>query len=159
MSYAPIPPQGPYPVPPKKNRRWWPWVLGGCGCLFVAALAVVALIIGFVVFGTSGPREAVTAYKAAWDNADCSAFMDVTTAKFRDGITCEEFEDLASKSDNDVELSIYSTEVSGDRATVKGHAKGTNKGKKIDGDSTFELVKEDGDWKIDSVHFVDAKDG
>jgi hypothetical protein len=54
------PPVLPGAVPPGKPRRWWLWIIGGCGTLgFLAVIGVVALVI--VTMNSGGKNAGVPA--------------------------------------------------------------------------------------------------
>jgi hypothetical protein len=114
---APVKPAGPWssgqgPAPEKpKSKLWILWVvLGGVLLLFVVAAAIlIPLLIGWLsalpaAQGGDGADEqaavaAVELYDDAWDDGDCRAYEESTTAAYRESIDIVDCEAFATESD------------------------------------------------------------
>jgi len=146
-----VPPEG---FAAKPKRRVWPWIVGVVGGLIV--LGVVAVIAIMMVFekALSGPMDVASAFNDAYFSGDCEAYLDVTTADFRDtdGFpgTCDEAADLYFPTIDEDSFSITLDIVTmiGSSATVTGSVSSIDYG---DGSVIYELVKVDGKWKVDST--------
>ncbi|MGY5766664.1 hypothetical protein ACXET9_15890 [Brachybacterium sp. DNPG3] len=141
--------QAPVGGQPPSKKRWLPWAIGGCGCLVLLAIVAIVLFFVFVIGSTSGPRNAVETYEQAWIDGTCEGFLETTTDDFNGGATCEDFEYAASTIE-DYEYTITETSVSGKTAEVSVEESYTYYGEKASQTGTYYLVKEDGEWLIDS---------
>ena len=142
-----------------RKRPIWPWILAGS-----ALLTILAVIGGFVLFGlaiastisatTVGPTTAVELHHQAYLDQDCDAFMAATSSQFRiltSTQTCEEFDELASAfADGSAEwdLSVTSTNVSGDNAVVVTDETFSRDGETYSATTTYELIRSGDVWKI-----------
>lgn len=127
-------------------------MIGGCGCLLLAALAAIALIIGITVLGSSSPEQTVRDHHQAWAEADCEGFMETTTEKYRRGATCEDFATAVAIGGAGT-VEILDSETDGDTATVRTLEEVTAGDVTVSQTVTYTLVRVDGDWKIDSHTF------
>lgn len=154
--YPPVPQgppgQGAHPAPTKPSRKWLPWALGGCGCLALIALAIVALIAGIAILGGNGPEDAVRNYQTAWDESDCELFFQTTTEDYQDGATCADFEEAVA-SGGLGEYEILDSEIDGDNAWVTTREEATVDGSTVSSEVVYDLVRIDGDWRIDGHRF------
>lgn len=150
MSSAPppMPPAPGQPAGPSPTRKTWlPWVIGGCSCLGLITLAAIALIIVLAVLGSGGPEQTVHDHHQAWEEADCEAFIETTTEKYREGSTCEDFATAAANG-GEATYEVLGSETDGDTATVQTYEEVT-----VSETATYTLVRVDGDWKIDGHTF------
>lgn len=141
---------------PSPARRAAPWIIGGlCGLL--AVLLVIVLAIGAIWYFAlrSTPQGTVEQYLEAWDAQDCETYEKVTTERFRGGeeYSCEEWTStLQEEHGYEFEDEIGKTTIDGDRASVEIDEVMTEP----DGDKyrlkyTFDLIKQDGRWVIDTT--------
>jgi hypothetical protein len=113
----------------------------------VVALIILVVIV-FSVVGGGGPKGVVEDFVNA---ESCSDVEDLVTDDFFAG-ECDDsqFEEPEGE-DVDVENEVGDEKIDGDEATVKVTTKVESGGEEQEFDTTFRLVKEDGDWKIDGV--------
>ena len=143
------------------NGNKLPLLLGGAG-LFVIALIVAAV---FVLRGGDGGAgssadEALDTFVSAFNDADCDAVKDVTTASFHeemdiDTCTDDEFSEGVGSA-GDFEFEAGDVEESGDSAKgtieISGDAKGM-----AGASFNVELTKDGDGWLVDSFE-VDASE-
>lgn len=135
-------------------KKWWTWLIG-CGCLAIAGILALILILTLSgVFG-GGPDGAVKDFESAWNDKDCSRLTDLTTGEAHSTMVqgCEQAAAKA-KSDPDmmptISVDITDTETSGSQATVQ--SKVTSKGSEEKTvDTRFQLTKTDDGWKINNL--------
>ena len=60
------------PAPPKKSGKTWLWVLGGCGCFSVLAIAVILGVILLAASGGGGIPSDKQAYVGDWSGSDAT---------------------------------------------------------------------------------------
>lgn len=60
------------PAPPKKSGKTWLWVLGGCGCFSVLAIAVILGVILLAGSGGSGIPSDKQAYVGDWSGSEAT---------------------------------------------------------------------------------------
>ncbi len=58
------------PAPPKKSGKTWLWVLGGCGCFSVLAIAVIIGVILLLASGGGGIPSDKQAYVGDWSGSE-----------------------------------------------------------------------------------------
>jgi hypothetical protein len=117
-----------------------------------AALVILLIIVLFVVLGgSSGPKGVVEDFI---DADSCSDVEDLVTDDFEEsfgGCTDEQLESFEGPDEADIDVEVKDEKIDGDKATVEVEASGDIGGQDISETTTFSLVKEDGDWKIDSL--------
>ncbi len=124
-------------------------IIGGA----VAAL-IVLVVLFFVVLGGGGPGATVEDYFSAIQDRDCG-FIDQVSKDSREGLDKDECEDdpdafFGGEDETcpDSDIEVKNEEEDGDKATVEYEV--TGGGEDCEEKGTITLVKEDGDWKIDS---------
>ena len=60
------------PAPPKKSGKTWLWVLGGCGCFSVLAIAVILGVILLAASGGGGIPSGKQAYVGDWSGSEAT---------------------------------------------------------------------------------------
>jgi hypothetical protein len=125
-------------------------IIGGGAALVIALIVVLFLVLG----GGGGPGGAVEDYFGAIQDQDCG-FIDQLSKDNRDQLDKSECEDdpeafFGGENETcpDSDIEIKKEEEDGDKATVDFEI--TGGGEDCEEKGTVELVKEDGDWKIDS---------
>jgi hypothetical protein len=116
-----------------------------------AAVVIVLVIVLFLVLGGSGgPKGVVEDFV---DADSCSDVEDLVTDDFFGDEGCDDgYLDTAPEGEEaDVEQDIGDEEVDGDKATVEVTTTVKAGGEENEFETTFHLVKEDGDWKIDEI--------
>jgi len=116
----------------------------------VLLIAAAAVAIGLLIFLSSTPEKTVRDYQRAWDTSDCELFVDTTTEKYRNGATCTDFQQAVAQGVSEHDYEVTSVETDGDRATVVIHETAGSGTSTATATTTFQLVKRDGDWRIDS---------
>jgi len=115
-----------------------------------ASFLVLAAAIALVACGGGSPEDTVNDLAAAINEGDDEAACELLTDEvIEEGDGCEDA--LPTEGDEDIEnagnlASVEVTEETDDTATVEVTIEG-------EGDevaSEFQLVKEDGDWKVDN---------
>jgi len=149
----------PDPARPNRSRRLLPWILGGV-CALIALVVVLVLVVGAVWYFAlrQTPESAVEDYLTTWEEADCERYEDVSTENFRgEDYTCEDWKaGIAQQKEEgyDYDDQVVSSEVEGDRATVRVEETATKGSESTDGVFDFQLIREDGSWRIDSTTVI-----
>lgn len=139
--------------PQKKSNTLW-WILGGCGCITLLILAIVAVVVFFVggVFSfTQGPRDSVNTFITALQDGDCEEAKSVVHPDELGSGSCSGFTMLSDElnSNGDLDYSITSTSIENNTAEVDVDLTFTSKsGTERNGSATFTLEKSDGEWYI-----------
>lgn len=142
-----------------RSRSPLPWILGGV-CALIAIVVVLALVAGAVWYFAlrQTPEDVIEEYLAAWNSADCETFEEVTTEKFKgEDYTCEVWSDDIEQQEEDgleFEDEIVSSEVDGDRATVRVTETMTDGPDVSEGTFDCLLVRQDGSWLLDDIEIV-----
>ncbi|UYG16916.1 hypothetical protein BRM3_00295 [Brachybacterium huguangmaarense] len=155
---GPQPPRPAMPVARPWYRRAWVWITAGA-CLVLLLLAAAAAAVGLFIALSSTPEKTVRHYQTAWDTSDCELYVDATRERFRDGVTCADFEEAASEIPTEHEYELISSETEGDRATVVSRTTVETSTSTFTETTEFHLVKRDRDWLIDSAGIVDSTVG
>ncbi|MGP9681799.1 MULTISPECIES: Rv0361 family membrane protein [unclassified Brachybacterium] len=146
--------------PPNRSRRLLPWILGGV-CALIAIVVVLVLVAGAVWYFAlrQTPEDVIEEYLEAWSSADCETFEEITTEKFQgEDFTCEGWtSDIEQQQEEDgleFEDEIVSSEVDGDRATVRVTETMTDGPDVSEGTFDCLLVRQDGSWLLDDIEIV-----
>ena len=118
-----------------------------------AAVLIVLLVLFFVVLGGGGPKGTVEDYFDAIQDQNCDYFDYLSEDNRTDGDKgdCEDDPDAyfgEGDACEDSELEVKEEKEDGDEATVDYEVNGG--GSDCEEEGTINLVKEDGDWKVDS---------
>jgi hypothetical protein len=118
-----------------------------------AAVVIILLVVLFVVVlgGSGGPKGVVEDFI---DADSCSDAEDLVTDDFKESFgecTDEQLESFEGGEEGDFDVEVKDEKIDGDKATVDVESSGSFGGEDISQTITFSLVKEDGDWKIDSI--------
>ncbi len=116
------------------------------------ALVIILVIVLFVVLGGSGGPKGVV--EDFIDADSCSEAEDLVTDDFRESFgecTDEQLEGFEGGDEGDFDVEVKDEKIDGDKATVDVESSGSFGGEDFSETTTFSLVKEDGDWKIDSI--------
>jgi hypothetical protein len=119
----------------------------------VAVLIVLVILFVVVLGGGGGPKGTVEDYFSAIQDQDCD-FIDLLSEdnqEFADKDACEDDSDTyfdAEETCSDSDIEVTNEKEDGDKATVDYEVKGG--GEDCEEKGSIKLVKEDGDWKIDS---------
>jgi hypothetical protein len=117
-----------------------------------ALLVIILVVVLFVVLGggSGGPKGVVEDFI---DGESCSDVEDLVTDDFKDTYFNGECTDEKTNDADagDLDYDVKDAKVDGDKATVDVKTSGSFGGQDFDETSTFHLVKDDGDWKIDSI--------
>lgn len=141
------PPGGHGPPPPNGVSKKM-LLIAGAGALVLAIIVVLVLV--FALGGGSSPKGTVESFIKAAQRQDCDEAFALLSDRFQEeqGSCAESEEDLIIQEDENVDITDVTLEdESGSKATVT--AKASFEGEEIP--ITFALVKEDGDWSIDSI--------
>ncbi|HEX5856514.1 MAG TPA: DUF2510 domain-containing protein [Microbacterium sp.] len=164
--------------PPAPAKRGWliPVILGGSFLLLVilAIIFVPMLVKSIAAGGYSGDEraavDAVTAYDAAWQSADCESFEAATTEQLRSTLAledCAAFEEASAgfqdvTDDYELEVTDVTTEagvitVRTDETYTSYQDDEGNEVPAFDAISTIDytLVESDGQWLIDDTVYVE----
>jgi hypothetical protein len=127
---------------------------------FIIGLVLLAVgISGYFAYKQfvhhDSPGAVAEAFLIAMANKDCSTYIDLTSARRVGGDRDNGIKNCNRDLSDERNINIISFEVTeetidGDRATVKFREVGEVDGKREDGSGTVNLVKEDGNWKIES---------
>lgn len=156
--FAAAPAPGPLAAPPgftpavTKKRKVWPWIVAAIGVVVLLIAGAITLFVVVLNKASEGPRDAVHAFDEAWRTGDCAALEATTTEAYRVSTgwdDCAAFQESGPDTTDGLSFSITGFNVTGSEATV------TTKERYPDEEATFtgtyNLIKVDGDWKIDSV--------
>ena len=119
----------------------------------VAVLIVLVILFVVVLGGGGGPKGTVEDYFSAIQDQDCD-FIDHLSEDNRELLDKDECEDdkdaFFSGEDTceDSDIEITDEKEDGDKATVEYEV--TGGGEDCEEKGSIKLVKEDGDWKVDS---------
>jgi len=125
-------------------------IIGGAAAILLVAVILAVVLLGG---GSSGPKGTVEDYFKAIQDHDCG-FIDMVSEDRRQGLDkddCEDDEDAffgGEQTCSDSDIKVKNEEEDGDEATVDFEV--TGGGDDCEEKGTISLVKEDGDWKIDS---------
>lgn len=137
--------------PPKKKSPL-PWILGGCGCLTLLAIAAIVALFAFGgLLGPGDPEKPVATMLEALKDGDCEKAKSVVQESARKNAKCDSFEQASKLINDQGEFSydIKESKVNGDEATVQVHvALKTDGGTTHEDDVTISLLEEDGEWRI-----------
>lgn len=122
----------------------------------IAAVVILALVVVFLrgapaPLDRSTPEGVVQAYTTAVIDGDLSAISPLLIKEFRD--SCER---LDPERDSDVRLTLVSTRVSGDHATVRvsittEYGSGPFGSSSYETEDSFTLAKEGGQWLVETA--------
>ncbi|MBX3088510.1 MAG: hypothetical protein KF742_08455 [Cryobacterium sp.] len=125
--------------------------------IVIILLIVVTAVIAVFASGSqarldpASPEFAVQKYSAAILDSDRDAAMEMVTSDLRNN--CEPSSDAGNYS---VRITLVSTKINGDRATVKvtlniNYGGGAYGGSDVSTPDTFTLVKEGGNWRVSTA--------
>lgn len=154
QGYAPMYPYGPggvLPRPTKQSKAWIWWLVGICGITF---LAFITAIVFFAVTDTDlTAKETAYAYNQAWDDANCDAYGDLTTANLRAEDQVDSCAELSTRSKQwrqdypGVKFEVNSISVEGSSAIANvTFTPASGPAFK----QAWELIKINGTWVLDS---------
>jgi pSer/pThr/pTyr-binding forkhead associated (FHA) protein len=148
-------PVGQMPAPPvagKKGRSPIFWVITGCcGCLLLGLL-VVAGIFGAAFFATQAPASVVHSQLTELRRGDLDAAYRRLSPDLQAQLPPEEFERLVHEHPGlreNKDATFWSRSVQNERARLSGTLISASGDKEP---ATFELVKQDGEWRITAIH-------
>jgi len=116
------------------------------------ALVIVLVIVLFVVLGGSGGPKGVV--EDFIDADSCSEAEDLVTDDFRESFgecTDEQLEGFEGGDEGDFDVEVKDEKIDGDKATVDVESSGSFGGEDFKETTTFNLIKEDDEWLIDSI--------
>ncbi len=152
-------PVGQIPAPPvseKKGRGPIFWIVTGCcGCLLLGVM-LLAGIFGAAFLGTQAPAKAVQTQLVEMRRGDLEAAYHRLSRDLQAQLPREEFERLVREHPGlreNKDATFWSRSVSNDRAKLSGILMSQS------GDvekATFELVKEDGEWRVSAIRVGDT---
>jgi len=149
---GPAPPVPQMPAggaPPKKGKGPLFWVaVGCCGCLLAVA-ALAAVIGGGVFMATRGAAEAAQTWLVDAREARMEAFEAGLSSSYRSRLSHEEIEALVSRIQASKDATFPGRSVDNDRAILTGVLTGSGSPQPV----VIRLVREQGAWKVDEVHF------
>jgi hypothetical protein len=139
------------PPPPPRRIKWWPWILGGCGCLVLVAALIGGLGYGaFTSFMkvTAAPEKVVKDFLAAGARGDATAAHNFFSAPLKEEQPLEQFAALLASNQHlfkvtDTTFNKRSIDMS--KATFEGTVT-LESGTKMP--ASFTLVKENDAWKL-----------
>ncbi len=152
-------------IPPNYRQPTPSWAPGGSGggkgmkmvALIGGALAVLMLlvVVALVFLGGNSPTSVTEDFFSAVQDGDCDGYYDSLskdTQKLVKKSDCKDDPDefLNTKDGEGCEIEVSDEKVDGDDATVKYKIKDCDSDDENDS-GELDLVKEDGDWKIDLV--------
>ena len=118
-------------------------IIGGGVLAVIVLVVVLVLVLGG---GGDSPTEVVEDFL---DSDSCSEAEDLVSKDFIEAQgECDE-DSLGSFNDEDIDIEVKNEEIDGDEATVDADLTAEFEGEETSQTLTFQLVKEDGDWKID----------
>lgn len=156
---SPVGSMGPGAAPPAKKGKgplFWGGV-GCCGCLLLAAL-VGGGIVGFTMYATQGPVNAVRDMLKALKAGQSQAAYDGLSSGYRARLGADEFAQLVAAHPglhDNADSTFTNRSIKNDRALLKDVVLSTTSGQKET--ATFELVKEGDQWKVDSIAFGEGE--
>jgi hypothetical protein len=154
MARTPVRPMGVPPQPPKKGKGPMFWILMGCcGCLLLSAMGGGGFFAS-IYFATQPPVEAVRAMLNDLKSGQTDAAYERLSQGYRSRLSREEFEFFVNlhpglKDNKDSTFMKRSRE--NNRTKLDSGVLTSNSG--LPEVVTFELVQEDGKWKIDDMRF------
>ena len=145
-----------------RTRLVWPWVVGG---VLLLALVVGGILAILAVVGithsmsqaSDAPEATVLDFDAAYKQGDCELLMASTTERLRSDYeieTCEQFSDSSAdflETLADYEVTVDSVRLSGGAAVVETTESYVLEGEPQASQERYDLVKDDGTWKIDQI--------
>jgi hypothetical protein len=139
----------PTPARPPRSRRGV--LLAAIGGLVVlAGVAVVVVLQNRTSSDEGAPGDVVLELMAAGNAHSCDRMAAVMTAKLVEQIGFAECED-SSLEGQSMDMKVTDVKISGDKATVTISGTTTAGGETHPSGGVATLVKEDGEWKIDSL--------
>ncbi|HWM75690.1 MAG TPA: DUF2510 domain-containing protein [Nocardioides sp.] len=117
-----------------------------------AAVVIILIIVLFVVLGGSGGPKGVV--EDFLDADSCSDAEELVSKDFKENFgecTDEQLEGLDGGEEGDFDTEVKDEKIDGDKATVEVEVSGSFGGEDFEETSEYTLIKEDGDWKIDSI--------
>jgi hypothetical protein len=136
-------------APAKKGKSPFFWIaIGCCGCLLAVA-ALAAVIGGGVFMTTKGAADAAHAWLADVRESKTQAMEEGLSRAYRARLGQEDLAALEARIKASQDATFLRRSVDGDRARLSGVLTGSGSTQPV----VIRLVKEDGDWKIDDVHF------
>lgn len=144
-AYVAAPPPPPMQAPP---RRWGRWVALGCGGL----IALVAVLFMIVMAASAGPEKVVQEFLAAAGRGDYGVAYDTFSGPLKESQSYDDFAGAAEANSNlfqVVETTFSNRSVDLQSAKFSGTLTLQGGGEVP---ASFELTKEDGDWKLIAYH-------
>jgi hypothetical protein len=149
---SPVPPM-PAPPLPKKGRGPFFWMLAGCfGCLGTAVL-LVALLAGGVYYMTSGPAAVVRGQLEEIRLGQRDRAYERLSESYRARLSRAEFDALVEAHPamrNNADSSFWQRSLDTSTARLTGMLTSASGGREP---VSYELVKEQGGWRIAAIHF------
>jgi hypothetical protein len=146
---APVPQMPGGGAPAKKGKSPIFWVaIGCCGCLLAVA-ALAAVIGGGVFMATKGAADAAHAWLADVRESKTEAVEQGLSRAYRARLGQEDLEALETRIKASRDATFPGRSVESNRAKLTGVLTGAGSPQPV----VIRLVKEDGDWKVDDVHF------
>lgn len=145
---SPVPQMPAGPAPARKGKSPLIWIgLGCCGCLLLGVIFAGA-IFGGAWMATRGAADAAHTWLGEVRQGDSEAIHARLSSSYRGQLDEQELEQITSVIARSKDATFPVRSVDNDRATLSGVLTG--------GDGppqpvVIHLVKEDGEWKVDSV--------
>jgi hypothetical protein len=157
MPVSPVPPpSGAGAAPPKKGRGPMFWVgVGCCSCLFIMTLLGGGCFAA-LYFGTAAPVAAARAEISAVKAGDIDAAYALLSSEYRQQVSRGSFEAFVTKHPGlreNTDSTFMSRSVQNDTAKLAGVLTHSGGAEPV----IFELVKENGSWKISSLRVGDEQ--
>jgi hypothetical protein len=147
------PPHGASGQPPRKGKGPFFWIGIGCtGCLTMIVL-FLGLIGGGVYFLSQGPANAVRAQLGEIRNGNLDAAYARLSQAAREQVSREQFELLVESHPglrDNTDSTFLNRSVQNDTARLTGTLTALGGGKEA---VTFELIHENGEWKVSTIRF------
>ena len=147
-------------VPPKRGVSIWAWLIPLIVVVLAGIGVAVWLIVSTVLGAVSGPTKAVADFNAAWNRNDCDGVLATVTQAYDEsnsGGTCDI---VASDHEEGIVYtsSAQSVEIVNDSATVVTREHwALSDGTEFDELVEYQLVQQDGVWRIDSSTIQDGE--
>jgi predicted component of type VI protein secretion system len=136
-------------APPKKGKGPVFWIaVGCCGCLLAVA-ALAAVIGGGAFMATKGAADAAQAWLGDVREGRMESAAAGLSSDYRSRLSQEELEAHAVRIQASRDATFPGRSIDNDRAILTGVLTGSGTPKAI----VIRLVREQGAWKVDDVHF------